>query len=69
MSKLFEEIAQGTAEARAYMEGKRKGYKRTLSESIYALTQYQSSQTNPSCRTHMNCRNLGSGEQRNSQPT
>jgi putative transcriptional regulator len=26
MSKLFEEIAQGTAEARAYMEGERKGY-------------------------------------------
>jgi hypothetical protein len=34
MSKLSEEIAQGTAEARAYMEGKRKGYKMTLSESI-----------------------------------
>ena len=25
MSKLFEEMAQGTAEARAYMEGERKG--------------------------------------------
>src|ERR1039458_9042172 len=25
MSKLFEEMAQGTAEARAYMDGKRKG--------------------------------------------
>ena len=34
MSKLFEEIAQGTAEARAYMEGERKGYKVTLPESI-----------------------------------
>jgi hypothetical protein len=69
MSKLFEEIAQGTAEARAYMEGERKGHKMTLSESIDALTQYQSSETNPSCWTHMNRRNLGSGEQRNSQPT
>ena len=34
MSKLFEEMAQGTAEARAYMEGQRKGYKVTLPESI-----------------------------------
>lgn len=34
MSKLFEEIAQGTAEARAYMEGERKGYKVTLPESV-----------------------------------
>lgn len=34
MSKLFEEMAQGTAEARAYMEGNRKGYKVTLPESI-----------------------------------
>ena len=34
MSKLFEEIAQGTAEARTYMEGERKGYKVTLPESI-----------------------------------
>ncbi len=34
MSKLFEEMAQGTAEARAYMEGERKGYKVTLPESI-----------------------------------
>ena len=34
MSKLFEEFAQGTAEARAYMEGERKGYKVTLPESI-----------------------------------
>jgi len=33
MSKLFEEMAQGTAEARAYMEGERKGYKVTLPES------------------------------------
>lgn len=30
MSKLFEEMAQGTAEVRAYMEGDRKGYKVTL---------------------------------------
>ncbi len=34
MSKLFEEMAQGTAEARAYMEGERKGYKLTLPETI-----------------------------------
>jgi len=34
MSKLFEEMAQGTADARAYMEGERKGYKVTLPESI-----------------------------------
>ena len=34
MSKLFEEMSQGTAEARAYMEGERKGYKVTLPESI-----------------------------------
>ena len=34
MSKLFEEMAQGTAEARAYMEGERKGYKVTSPESI-----------------------------------
>lgn len=34
MSKLFEEMAQGTAEARSYMEGERKGYKVTLPESI-----------------------------------
>ena len=34
MSKLFEEMAQGTAEARAYMEGERKSYKVTLPESI-----------------------------------
>jgi len=34
MSKLFEEMAQGTAEARAYMEGERKGYKVTLPETI-----------------------------------
>lgn len=34
MSKLFEEMAQGTAEARAYMEGERKGYKVTLPESV-----------------------------------
>ena len=34
MSKLFEKMAQGTAEARAYMEGDRKGYKATLPETI-----------------------------------
>jgi putative transcriptional regulator len=34
MSKLFDEMAQGTEEARAYMEGERKGYKVTLPESI-----------------------------------
>ena len=34
MSKLFEEMAQGTAEARAYMEGEQKGYKVTLPEWI-----------------------------------
>lgn len=34
MSKLFEEIAQGTADARAYMSGERKGYRVTLPDSI-----------------------------------
>ena len=34
MSKLFEEMAKGTAEARAYMQGKRKGYKVTLPETV-----------------------------------
>ncbi len=34
MSKLFEEMAQGTAEANAYMEGERKGYKVTLPEAV-----------------------------------
>ena len=34
MSKLFEEMAQGLSEARAYMEGERKGYKVTLPKSI-----------------------------------
>ena len=34
MSKLFEEMAQGTAEARAYMEGERKGYKVTLPKTV-----------------------------------
>jgi putative transcriptional regulator len=34
MSKLFEEMAQGTTEARAYMEGERKGYKVTLPETV-----------------------------------
>jgi len=33
-AKLFEEMAQGTAEARAYMEGERKGYKVTLPETV-----------------------------------
>jgi len=34
MSKLFEEMAQGTAEARAYMEGEHKGCKVTLPETV-----------------------------------
>ena len=34
MTKLFEEMAQGTAEAHAYMKGKRKGYKVTLPEKV-----------------------------------
>jgi putative transcriptional regulator len=34
MSKLFEEMAQGTAEARAYMEGERKGFKVTLPAEV-----------------------------------
>lgn len=34
MSKLFEEMAQSTAEARAYMKGKRKGYKVTLPDTV-----------------------------------
>ena len=34
MSKLFEEMAQGTAEARAYMEGERDGYQVTLPDSV-----------------------------------
>jgi hypothetical protein len=34
MSKLFDEMTQGTAEARAYMEGKRKGYKITLPDWV-----------------------------------
>ena len=34
MSKLFEEIAKGTAEARAYMGRKAKGYKVTLPETV-----------------------------------
>jgi len=34
MSKLFEEMAQGTADARAWMEGERKGYKATLPEAV-----------------------------------
>jgi hypothetical protein len=33
MSKLFKEMAQGTAEACAYTEGERKGYKITLPET------------------------------------
>jgi len=34
MSKLFEDMARGTAEARAYMKGERKGYKVTLPEAV-----------------------------------
>ncbi len=34
MSKLFEEMAQGTAEARAYIEGERKGFKVTLPAEV-----------------------------------
>ena len=34
MSKLFEEMAQGTADARAYMEGERRGFKVTLPDSV-----------------------------------
>jgi putative transcriptional regulator len=34
MSKLFEEMGQGTAEARAYMEGERKGFKVTLPAEV-----------------------------------
>ncbi len=34
MSKLFEEMAQGLSEARAYMKGERQGYKVTLPESV-----------------------------------
>jgi putative transcriptional regulator len=34
MSKLFEEMAQGTTEARAYMEGERKGFKVTLPSEV-----------------------------------
>ena len=34
MTKLFEEMAQGVGEARAYMEGERKGYKTTLPASV-----------------------------------
>ena len=34
MSRLFEEMAQGTAEARAYMEGERKGYKVTQLDTV-----------------------------------
>jgi putative transcriptional regulator len=34
MSKLFEEMSKGIAEARAYMEGERKGYKVILPESV-----------------------------------
>jgi putative transcriptional regulator len=34
MTKLFEEMAQGTTEARAYMDGERKGYKVTLPETV-----------------------------------
>jgi hypothetical protein len=34
MSKLYKEILQGTAEARAYMEGEREGYRVTLPEAV-----------------------------------
>ena len=34
MSKLFEEMTKGTAEARAYMEGERKGFRVTLPETV-----------------------------------
>jgi putative transcriptional regulator len=34
MSKLFEEMVQGTVEARAYMEGERKGFKVTLPAEV-----------------------------------
>ncbi len=34
MSKLFEEMAQGTADARAWMEGERKGFKATLPDAV-----------------------------------
>ncbi len=34
MSKLFEEMVQGTAEARAYIEGERKGFKVTLPAEV-----------------------------------
>ncbi len=34
MSKLYEEMAQGLSEARAYMEGERQSYKATLPETI-----------------------------------
>ncbi len=34
MSKLFDEMVQGTAEARAYLEGERTGYKVTLPDTV-----------------------------------
>ena len=34
MTRLFEEMAQGTAEARSYMKGERKGFKVTLPETV-----------------------------------
>lgn len=34
MNKLFEEMVQGTEEARAYMDGGRQGYKVRLPESV-----------------------------------
>jgi putative transcriptional regulator len=34
MSRLFEEMVQGTAEAREYMQGKRRGYKVTLPQTF-----------------------------------
>ena len=37
MSKLFEEISQGMAEACAYMEGEREGYRVTTPEAVDVL--------------------------------
>ncbi len=34
MSKLFEEMVQGTSEARAYMEGERNGFKVKLPDTV-----------------------------------
>jgi putative transcriptional regulator len=37
MSKLFEEMAEGTAEACAYVEGEREGYEVTQPETVDVL--------------------------------